>query len=184
MENLIKRKNQFRLIISIYLIVLLIGTVFSFITSYFVENLNTSQVFKFFLIPVVILFTAVNFMYLIFFMDYSKLKFESIPNWWFLFYISLFIPYLSYFIPLVLFFIFLGKNIDIKNKIIIGALNFVPFIFGKIIKELIYGIPKEENFDKVLLLDSNIFLQETVKWIIVFIIINKLINLEKNRLVV
>lgn len=181
MENLIKRKNQFRLIISIYLIVILIGTLFSFITSYFVENLNTSQTFKIFILPVLVLFIAVNFMFLIFFMDFSKFKFENIPTCWFLFYISLFIPYFNYFIPLILFFIFLGKNIDKKNKVIFGLLNFIPFFAEKIIQKIIYKVVENYITDKILLMDLNFFLQQTIKWIIIYIIINRLVNLENNK---
>ncbi len=181
MENLIKRKNQFRLIISIYLIVILIGTLFSFITSYFVENLDTSQAIKIFILPVLVLFIAVNFMFLIFFMDFSKFKFENIPTWWFLFYISLFIPYFNYFIPLILFFIFLGKNIDKKNKVIFGLLNFIPFFAEKIIQKIIYKVVENYITDKILLMDLNFFLQQTIKWIIIYIIINRLVNLENNK---
>ena len=114
-------------------------------------------------------------------MDYSKFKFEKLPSWWFLFYISLFIPYLRYFVPLVLFFIFIGKKIDIKNKVIIGILNFIPFFSEKIIRKFVYEIVEKNITDKVLLMDLNFFLQEIIKWIIIIIIINKLVNLEEKK---
>ena len=179
MENLITRKNQFCLLAGIYLAVAFLGTLFTFITSYFVVNLESEQTFKFCFLPVTILFIAVNFLLVIFFMDYSKFKLEQIPSWWFLFYISFFIPYFNHFVPLILFLVFLGKDTSTKNKVIISILNFIPFFSQKLIRLLISVVLKKQITDKIVLMSLNYFLQESVKWIIIMIILNKIIDIEK-----
>ena len=177
--NIITRKNQFSLFAGIYLIVAFLGTVFTFVTSYFVVNLESEQTFKFCIMPAEILFIVVNFLLVIFFMDYSKYKLKEMPSWWFLFYVSLFVPYFNHFAPLILFLLFLGKDTNTRNKVIISILNFIPFFSAKLVRLLVYGVLKNLITDKIVLMSLYYFLHEAVKWIIIMIILNKLINIEK-----
>ncbi len=176
MDVLKSRKKQLSLSISIYLTLIFLRLVFLFLSSYYVENLTSEQVFKFFMIPVFILFVITCFLLVIFFMDYSKEKFVEIPKWWFLFYLSLFIPGGRYIIPLLLFCIYLGEKIPIKTKRIIVVLNFLPWIFNWVIKYFIFKVLINQISDKVLLMGLYYFVNELIKWVLGLMIIKLLIE--------
>ena len=107
MKNKIeKRSRDFRTVSIIYLIILFLGLILSFLASYYVQNGDSNLVFKIFMIPVGILYIVICFLLLLFLIEYSNNKFTEVPKWWIVFYISVFIPYFQYFIPLVLFLVF------------------------------------------------------------------------------
>ena len=179
MEKLILRSKQFNIVKTIYLCIFFIGVCFSFLASYLIENLNSDQVFKIFLIPIFILFIVTIFLLLIFFMTYSNEKKSNLPKWWFLFYVSMFIPYIRYFVPYVIFILFLGKEISVKNKVILGIMNFLPLILKKIINIVIYKFLLNFISDKVLLMDLNLLLCEIINWVLIGFIISKIVKIEE-----
>ena len=177
MKNKIeKRSRDFRTVSIIYLIILFLGLILSFLASYYVQNGDSNLVFKIFMIPVAILYIVICFLLLLFLIEYSNNKFTEVPKWWIAFYISVFIPYFQYFIPLVLFLVFCARGINLKNLIFIGIANFIPFILNNPIRTFVYEILKNYISDKVLLLDLYIFLKETVFWICKIIIINLIVS--------
>ena len=177
MKNKIeKRSRDFRTVSIIYLIILFLGLILSFLASYYVQNGDSNLVFKIFMIPVAILYIVICFLLLLFLIEYSNNKFTEVPKWWIVFYISVFIPYFQYFIPLVLFFVFCARCINLKKLIFIGIANFIPFILNDPIRTFVYEILKNHISDKVLLLDLYIFLKETVFWICKIILINLIVS--------
>ena len=177
MKNKIeKRSRDFRTVSIIYLIILFLGLILSFLASYYVQNGDSNLVFKIFMIPVAILYIVICFLLLLFLIEYSNNKFTEVPKWWIVFYISVFIPYFQYFIPLVLFLVFCARGINLKKLIFIGIANFIPFILNDPIRIFVYEILKNHISDKVLLLDLYIFLKETVFWIFKIILINLIVS--------
>lgn len=181
MKDLIKRKNQFSLVVGLFLGMQFLGVIFSFLASNFVENLNGEQAKKFFFVPVYALFIATIFFLIIFFMEYSKYKLEDVPSWWVIFYLTFFVPRLNYILPLVLLLIFLAKEFSVKNKLIICALNFAPLICTKIVSCVFLLIEESQLTDEDLFIEFYMFIKTAIRFISVILIANKIVSVEQQK---
>lgn len=179
MEELLKRKKQLNIVVFIYLGIFVVGMLFSFLATYFIENCTSNQAFKIFVLPLLVLFIANYFLLIIFFMTYSKASLPEIPKWWFLFYVSMFIPYINYFVPLALCLFFLIKEASNKEKLFIIIVNFIPLITSRFFRYLVYHILINEITDKILLMDLNLFLNELVNWVIILLLVGKLLSIKE-----